>query len=86
MYFTISRQNGKSENHPVRHDSEDRAVLKRSSVPEDARTICLHDDFFTACAGDPGFFLMPSVSYCHDTMLTKFTDREDQIATTIGNM
>ena len=78
MYFTISRQNGKSENHPVRHDSEGRVVLKVSSIPKDARTICFHDDFFTACAGDPGFFLMPSVSYCHDTMLTKFTDREDQ--------
>lgn len=78
MYYAINRQNGKTENHPVRNDSEGRAVLKRSSVPEDAETICFHDDFFTACAGDPGFFLMPNLAFCQDTMLTKFSEREDQ--------
>ena len=76
--FLITRKNGEKEQRLAERNTEGTVVLHRDSVPADAETICWLDDSFTATAGDAGFFLMPSLSFCHETMLTRFTAREDQ--------
>ncbi|MBO4631710.1 MAG: hypothetical protein J5858_07285 [Lentisphaeria bacterium] len=77
MHFEIKRKNGALEKAVVQAADGCRVILKRSAVPIDAESICFYDEDFSAEAGDSGFFLMPSLYYCHDTMLTRFTNRAD---------
>lgn len=81
MYFRIKRKNGGVLEIPVCVSGKGTVLLHREDVPCDADDLSFHDEYFTAFEGDPGFFLLPSHYYCHDTMLTDFKRRSDAEAT-----
>ncbi len=81
MFFHIEYRNSPARDVPVKPNPDGRLVFPAALIAADAISAELHDARFETEAGAPGFFLLPSIAYNHDSFLTFFKVRPDASGT-----